>query len=217
MPPIVSFIGWHNSGKTTVAAAVVSYLKEQGYTVGVIKSSSAAGVEFDNPETDTFKHKAAGADCVMFVGPDQMVLQAKRSELSLQTLAHRYFPHVDIVIGEGFKYARQVAKIEVVRDEEKRLKNQVSGIIAVVTDCDIAGDYVFRTDEKTEVGMFVEKRFLADTKGEKEKTALLVNGQKVPIKMFIQEALAGSVAGLVSSLKLKEDVTDIELRITLKK
>lgn len=217
MPPIVSFIGWHNSGKTTVATAVVSYLTKQGYAVGVIKSSSTSGIEFDNPDTDTYKHKVAGAESVMFVGPDQMVLQARRSDLSLQTLAHRYFPHVDIVIAEGFKYARQIPKIEVVRDEEKRLKNEVSGIIAVVTDCNIAGDYVFRADEKTEVGMFIEKRFLADTKGEREKTALLVNGQKIPIKHFIQEALAGSVAGLVSSLKLKEDVTKIELRITLEK
>lgn len=217
MPPIVSFIGWHNSGKTTVAAAVVSYLKEQGYTVGVIKSSSASGIEFDNPDTDTYKHKTAGADCVMFVGPDQMVLQTKRSELSLQTLAHRYFPHVDIVIGEGFKHARQIPKIEVVREEEKRLKNEVSGIIAVVTDCDIAGDYVFRADEREEVGMFIEKRFLAEMKREKEKTALLVNGQKIPINRFIQEALAGSVTGLVASLKLKENVTDIELRIIVDK
>ncbi len=215
MPPIVGFIGWHNSGKTTVAAAVVSYLKAQGYAVGVIKSSSTSGIEFDNPDTDTYKHKAAGADSVMFVGPDQMVLQTRRSELSLQTFAHRYFSHVDIVIAEGFKYARQIPKIEVVRDEDKRLKNEVSGIIAVVTDCDIAGDYVFRTNERTEVGMFIEKRFLADTKSEKEKTALLVNGQKIPINHFIQEALAGSIAGLVSSLKLKEHVSNIELRIVL--
>lgn len=217
MPPIVCFVGWHNSGKTTVAAAVVSYLKDQGYTVGVIKSSSSSGIEFDTPESDTYKHKMAGADSVMFVGPDQMVLQTKRSELSLQTLAHRYFPHVDIVIGEGFKHARQIPKIEVLREEDKRLKYEVSGIIAVVTDCDIAGDYVFRSDEKEEVGMFIEKRFLADVKGEKEKTALLVNGQKISINYFIQEALAGSVAGLVSSLKLKEDIANIELRITLDK
>lgn len=213
MPPIVSFVGWHDSGKTTVAVAVVKYLKEQGYSVGVIKSSSEASVEFDSTDTDTGKHKKAGADSVMFVGPDQMVLQTEKSELTLQTLAHRYFPQMDIVIGEGFKHARQVPKIEVLRDESKSLKGKVTGVIAIVTDCEISGDYVFRTNEKDEVGMFIEKRFLSNKKKDKELTSLLVNGQKIHINRFIQEALAGSISGLVATLKIKERVQDIEIRI----
>lgn len=213
MPPIVSFVGWHDSGKTTVAVAVVEYLKKQGYAVGVIKSSSEPEVNFDNPNTDTGKHKEAGADSVMFVGPDQMVLQTQKSDLTLQTLAHRYFPHVDIVIGEGFKHARQIPKIEVLRDTSKSLKGKITGVIAIVTDHEMSGDYVFRSSEKQEVGMFIEKRFLSDKKKDKEITSLLVNGQKIHINTFIQEALAGSISGLVSTLKIKEDVKDIEIRI----
>jgi molybdopterin-guanine dinucleotide biosynthesis protein B len=76
MPTIVTFIGWHDSGKTTLATQVVNELKKLGYRVAVIKSSSDEGVAFDTPDTDTAKHKLAGADSVMFVGPDQMVLQS---------------------------------------------------------------------------------------------------------------------------------------------
>lgn len=213
MPPIVTFIGWHNCGKTTVAVSVVNYLKKQGYKVAVIKSSSEEKVVFDTEGTDTQKHKNAGADSVMFVAPDQMVLQTDKTDLSLQILAHRYFSDVDIVIGEGFKNARQVPKIEILRDEKKSLKGEVTGVIAVVSDLDISGDYVFRSNESKEIGMFIEKRFISDKKKGSERAVLLVNGQKIPMNSFIQEALAGSVTGLVSSLKLKQDVEEIELRI----
>ncbi|PID76314.1 MAG: molybdopterin-guanine dinucleotide biosynthesis protein B [Deltaproteobacteria bacterium] len=217
MPPVVTFIGCHNSGKTTAASAVVSYLKEQGFKVGVIKSSSKTQARFDSPDTDTGKHKLAGADSVMFAGPDQMVLQTEKTDLSLITLVHRYFSDMDIVIGEGFKNAKKVPKIEVMRDKKKSLKGQVNGIIAVVTDCGISGDYVFRPHEKEEIAMFIEKRFLGGGAKAKEKTALLVNGRKVPINGFIQELLAGSISGMVASLKAAKKIKHIEIRVELGK
>ena len=76
MTALVSFIGWHDSGKTTLAASVVRNLKNMGYRVAVIKSSSQENISFDTPNTDTYKHRQAGADAVMLVAPDQMVLQS---------------------------------------------------------------------------------------------------------------------------------------------
>ncbi len=213
MSSIVTFIGRHDSGKTTLVKRVVSELKKLGYRVAVIKSSNDSGIQFDTPGTDTFMHKEAGADSVMLVAPDQMVLQTKNSGLSLRTLAHRYFPDVDIVIGEGFKTARKIPKIEVFRNRGQRLRDEVHGVIAVATDLEgVAGDYVFRLDEAPEVALFIEKRFLT-RQNSKEATALLVNGNQVPLKDFIQEALAGTVHGFVKTLKLNKDIKEIELRI----
>lgn len=218
MSSIVTFIGWHDSGKTTLASQVVTHLKDMGYRVAVIKSSCESGVQFDCAGTDTARHKEAGADSVMFVGPDQMVLQTANRGLSLRTLAHRYFPDVDIVIGEGFKDARKIAKIEVCRNPEQMLRNEVHGVIAVVTDLeDIAGDYIFRLNESLEISQFIEKRLLSGKGRGIEKAALLINGHKVPLKDFVQESLAGTVHGFVSSLKLVDDITEIELRIKLRK
>ena len=213
MSSIVTFIGWHDSGKTTLAVQVVTELKKLGYNVAVIKSSSDAGIQFDTPGTDTFRHREAGADSVMLVAPDQMVFQTKNSGLSLRTLAHRYFPDVDIVIGEGFKTAKKIPKVEVFRNHDQKLRNEVHGVIAVATDIEgVAGDYVFRLDEAREIALFIEKRFLTQ-KGSREVTTLLVNGNRVPIKDFIQEALAGTVHGFVKTLKLNKDIKEIELRI----
>jgi len=213
MTAIVSFIGWHNSGKTTLAAQVVTHLKDAGLRVAVVKSTDKADIAFDTEDTDTSTHRQAGADEVMLVAPDQMALLADPKKLSLTALAHRYFPDVDIVIGEGFKDARQIAKIEVVRDPGQRLRKEVSGVIAVATDLDISADYVFRMSEAAEIGDFIQKRFIDSEKRRPDKTALLVNGRKIVLKRFIQESLAGVVAGYVETLKTGEDIEEIELRI----
>ncbi len=216
MPSIVTFIGWHDSGKTTLATRVVAELKELGYSVAVIKSSSECGIGFDQPETDTSRHRQAGADGVLLVAPDQTVLQTGQSRLSLRMLAQRYFPDVDIVVGEGFKTARKIAKIEVLRHHRQKMAEEIEGIIAVASDLDgvVAGAPIFGLGQAREIALFLEKRFLRRREGV-EKTTLLVNGRKIPLKGFIQKALAGTVSGFVHSLKLQEEVSRIELHITV--
>ena len=216
MTAIVSFIGWHNCGKTTLAAGVVARLKSMELRVAVVKSSGESNIEFDAPGTDTFTHRRAGADEVMLVAPDQMVLQATPKKLSLTALAHRYFPDADIVIGEGFKKERQIAKIEVISDPRQQLRKEVSGVIGIATDLDISADYVFRLNEAAEIAEFIRKRFIDNEKKHPDKTALLVNGRKIVLKEFIQESLAGVVAGYVGALKIGDDISEIDLRIKLK-
>ena len=215
MTATVSFIGWQDITKNTLAAGVVTHLKRMGLRVAVIKSSDKSDIRFDTPGTDTFVHRRAGAEEVMLVAPDQMVLFAAAKQLSLTTLAHRYFPDADIVIGEGFKEARQIAKIEVITNPEQQLRREVSGVIAVATDLDISADYVFKLNEAAEIADFIRKRFIDDERKRPDKTALLVNGRKIVLKRFIQDSLAGVVAGYIESLKINEELKDIELRIKL--
>jgi len=53
MIPIVSFIGWQNSGKTTIAQQVVAILKEKGFRVAGIKSTHHTSINFDKENSDT--------------------------------------------------------------------------------------------------------------------------------------------------------------------
>jgi molybdopterin-guanine dinucleotide biosynthesis protein B len=216
MSSIVTFIGWHNSGKTTLASGVVAELKKSGYRVAVIKSSNDSGICFDSPDTDTYKHMHAGADGVLLVAPDQMVLQTGKSNLSLRALAHRYFPDVDIVIGEGFKTEKNTAKIEVCRNSDQQLREKVPGVIAVATDLEgIDGDSVFRLDEVKEIAAFIEKQFLVHEDGAAETAVLLLNGNKIPMKASSQDALTSTVLGFVKTQTFYEPVNDIELRIKI--
>lgn len=220
MPPIVTFIGWHDSGKTTLASQVVRHLKQLAYQVAVIKSTKETGIVFDTPGSDTHTHRSAGADAVMLVAPDQMVIMTENRDESLSSIASRYFPEVDIVIAEGFKNDLNVSKIEVFRNSEtgELLRNSVRGVVAVASDKALGGEHIFRLNEADKIASFIEKRFIQDGTQGRSHTSLLVNGKTIPMMTFIQETLAGTICGFVDSLKLDGNPpTSIDIRITLPK
>lgn len=164
MPPVISFIGWHNSGKTTLARQVVARLKEKGYTVAVIKSTKERDIACEPPYTDTARYWASGADSVALLAPDQLIVRSKPPQLDLPALAQRLFPDADIVVAEGFKHAAGVPKIEVRRDATAPLlRDQVNGVIAVATDLPCANGPHFRLDQIEDIAGLIESRFLAPT------------------------------------------------------
>jgi len=217
MVPIVSFIGRHDSGKTTFVREVVTHLKEKGLRVAVIKSTKHTDIEFDREGSDTDLYKKAGADSVTLIAPDQMIIMSDKPDSNLIGIVHRFFLNYDIVIGEGFKHERHIAKIEVIRDDSDPLKDQVNGVIAVVTDQSISRDYIFRPDESKEVTDFIVKKFIEKKKANEEQVLLLVNGKKIPLKSFVQDALASTVHGFVESLKQTGNMQEIDLKIRLPK
>lgn len=163
MIPAITFIGWHNSGKTTLATTVVTCLKQRGYRVAVIKATKEQGIVFDAPGTDTARHRQAGADTVLLVAPDQVTMVGNRTDKSLVELAHLYCVDVDIVIGEGFKGAAGVPKIEVRRETDQPLLcRQVTGVVAMATNLafpEEPGLALFRLDQGREIAEFIEGYF----------------------------------------------------------
>lgn len=215
MIPIVSFIGWQNSGKTTLVRDVITRLRAKGLRVGAIKSSHHEHIDFDRPGTDTSAYREAGAQTIGLLSPDQMVILGGNPGMKLVDIAVRFFADCDIVIGEGFKDERHVAKIEVASTAGELLRDQVSGVIAVISDQPVAGENVFRRDQVAELTEFIATRFLAGD--QPTETVLYVNNRKVPLKGFVQDALAGTVCGFLQSLKQTEAMQDIEVRIRLQK
>ncbi|HBI14504.1 MAG TPA: molybdopterin-guanine dinucleotide biosynthesis protein B [Desulfobulbaceae bacterium] len=215
MIPIVSFIGWQNSGKTTIVREVIARLRAKGLRVAAIKSTHHRDIPFDQPGTDTAAYREAGGQTVALLAPDQMVIIRDNPELKLVDLAFRYFSDCDIVIGEGFKNEHHIAKIEVAQNPDKLLRSEVSGVIGVITDQPVSGENIFSPDQADEVAEFIVGKFLA---GDREtQTVMYVNNRKVPLKGFIQEALAGMVGGFIQTLKQTDAMQDIDIRIRLKK
>ncbi len=141
LPKIISFIGWHNSGKTTLASEVAAECIAKGISVGVIKSTkeSIAEITANSPAdrrkdglatTDTAHYCLTGAD-VLLAASDAIILQKRMVKPSLQELAKCYFADKDLVIGEGFKYEVGVDKIEIYCGGEL-LAGEVVGVCAVV-------------------------------------------------------------------------------------
>ena len=159
MPFVLCFIGWHNSGKTTLVSRVVGLLKARGLQVAVIKSTKERGLVPEPPQTDTAIHRRAGADAVALVAPDQFLLRTAPPAKDLLALVHHYFSAMDIVLAEGFKQAEGVDKIEVRRDAAApRLSEQVAGVVATVTDLPGAEGLVFGPDDITALVDWIEAR-----------------------------------------------------------
>lgn len=131
MPAVISFIGWHDSGKTTLASRVVAELLRRGRKVAVVKSTKERQLSFDHPGTDSALYLQAGA-AILVAGPELLVLQKPEKKSSLKALAARFFADMELVVGEGFKHEEDLAKIEVFRDTGPRLASMVDGVVAVV-------------------------------------------------------------------------------------
>ena len=92
-PPVVAVVGLSNSGKTTVAAALVAALASQGYNVAAVKHCPH-GHESDRLSSDTDRLYQAGA------------LTTRRrvgADLELETVVSAIGGGADIVVAEGFK------------------------------------------------------------------------------------------------------------------
>jgi molybdopterin-guanine dinucleotide biosynthesis protein MobB len=104
LPPIVSVIGWKNSGKTTVAAALVAALVARGHDVAAAKHGHRFRLDTEGTDSWRLRH-GAGARRVLLAGPDEMALMEnwRAGEVSLGGLVRRYLRDADVVVAEGWK------------------------------------------------------------------------------------------------------------------
>ena len=133
---VIGIVGWKNSGKTTLAAALIRELSSRGLTVNSIKHAHHM-VDVDQPGTDSYKHRDAGAREVILAGGQRFAIMHElrgAQEPTLDALLARLSP-CDWVVVEGFK-THSHAKIEVHRREGSRspLFMEDSTIVAVASD-----------------------------------------------------------------------------------
>lgn len=106
MIPIVSFVGYSNSGKTTFLVKVITELKKRGYRVGVIKHDGH-DFEIDHVGTDTWNHRQAGADVVCIASTQQIaMMQTLHKPMTLDEMIP-LIGQVDLILTEGFKQEKK--------------------------------------------------------------------------------------------------------------
>jgi len=111
MTPIVSFVGYSNSGKTTFLVKVIQELKKRGYRIGVIKHDGH-DFEMDHVGTDTWRHGQAGADVVCIASNHKIAIVQRTVKPSSLDEIIPLIHHVDVILTEGFKQ-EQKPQIEV--------------------------------------------------------------------------------------------------------
>lgn len=117
---VISIVGKHNSGKTTLLVALAGELVRRGRKVMTLKHG-AHPVEVDQPGKDTYRHFHEGrVDRVLLEAPGQRVLFERAPiEADPISLVKRFLTDADVVLVEGFKN-HALPKIEVHRKSVHR-------------------------------------------------------------------------------------------------
>lgn len=137
MTPVIGIAGWKNSGKTTLAVKLIGELKRRGYRIASIKHAHHEA-DIDHEDTDTYRHRVAGAAEVALVTGVRWALIHELQEEAEPTLAEilAKLSPADIVVVEGYKW-EAIPKIEVRRQaasQKGAMAPSDPHIIGVATD-----------------------------------------------------------------------------------
>lgn len=153
MLPVISFIGRHNSGKTTVLTEVIKYLTQSGYKVAVIKHAHHR-LDISYKDSELLFH--AGADYVCASSPELVFkYQRQETQANIHDLLSQVPAGFDLVIVEGYKN-EALPKIEVIRGDIDPEPMFLPQTIALVSDFPLpAGINVFSPQAIEEIARFI--------------------------------------------------------------
>jgi len=137
--PVISVLGYKDSGKTLLIEGLVKGLTGRGLKVATAKHISQRGFTMDREGKDTWRHSKAGANPVLSVSEGEIAILMKEGleGLSIDRLLE-LIPKADVFILEGFSWLtlkdERVGKIICVRDEgeSELFKGKVKGDLIAV-------------------------------------------------------------------------------------
>lgn len=139
--PIIGIVGWKKSGKTTLTVRIVEELTRRGLRVATVKHAHHT-FRIDDEETDSARHRRAGAQQVAIVSSKRWALVTE-----LGTAPEPDFADViaalgpaDVIVVEGYKSA-PIRKIEARRTaafDHQPLADTDRNIVAIAADHPIA-------------------------------------------------------------------------------
>lgn len=138
----IGFIGYSNTGKTTLIEKLIPLFRARGLAVSAIKNAHH-GFDMDRPGKDSFRYREAGAGQVLIASTQRWALltETPQAPAPLETLLDGLAP-CDLVIVEGFKSEGQIPRIEVRRstNTEPPIFPNDPNVIAVAADHRVATD-----------------------------------------------------------------------------
>lgn len=226
---IIAVVGTKNTGKTTLVTKIVAELVERGFNVGTVKHTHH---QFDLPERDTGKHKAAGAEVVAGIGSETFISMKDSMDLEKVLLMMKFMKDLDIIVVEGLKESRYakistsefkdeftIANVNLFKMDDAQLKSTVDIAIdrsfGMVNDLnckkcgyDSCDDYIHAK---------IEGKTDAICRSESDRVILKINDTMIPLNPFVRTFIDETVLGMVKSLKTDEfgaeNLNKIELLI----
>ncbi len=161
--PVIGIAGWKKSGKTTLVTRLITELTRRGLKVATVKHAHH-GFQIDEAETDSGRHRRAGAAQVAVVSRDRWAMITELKGAPEPELAEvlSWLDPCDLVIVEGYKGAA-IPKIEVRRSEafgNEPLADRDRMVLAIAADHAAEGHGlpVFSLDDVTGIADFILAR-----------------------------------------------------------
>jgi molybdopterin-guanine dinucleotide biosynthesis protein B len=162
-PPVIGIAGWKKSGKTTLTVRLVAEFSRRGYRVATIKHAHHE-FQIDDGETDSARHRRAGAGQVAIVSGKRWAIVTELGEApepNFEEVVASLDP-ADLVIVEGYKSA-PIPKIEARRAEQltkRPLEADDPLIFAIAADHPVGGASVpvLHLDDIAAIADLITKR-----------------------------------------------------------
>lgn len=215
---IVSIVGKKNTGKTSLTVKVIEELTKRGYNVASIKHSHHS-IEMDKENTDTWKHKQAGANLVVGVGSTTFFNAKKEHDLNRILFMLKHFDEYDFVIIEGYKkynYPKIITSPDV-KDEytiaeidsfniDENGVSQLADLIEQrghdIVDTLFANNCGFNNGET--IAREIRKRNLSIDNLDDIKSYLSIDGKVVGLNRFVSDFIKQSIVGVINTLNLED-------------
>ncbi|MFQ5995854.1 MAG: molybdopterin-guanine dinucleotide biosynthesis protein B [Acidiferrobacterales bacterium] len=134
--PVIGFVAFSGTGKTTLLSKIVPLLSQHGLRVGIVKHAPH-GFDIDRPGKDSYVLREAGAVQTMLASSTRWALMTEaQTQTSFEQLLSRLDHNIlDCVLVEGFKQ-EPFPKIELYRHDlgHPLLYSNDRNIIAIATD-----------------------------------------------------------------------------------
>lgn len=139
---IIQITGYKNSGKTTFAERLIHLLTKRGFRVGSLKHHGHGGTPIGIENTDSEKHRRAGAFLAGVEGEGVFQLAANPPLRFSEMTAIYRMRGTEILVVEGFKYEPHPKIVMLGKPEDVKLLDTLTNIQAVVTaiEIDIKGN-----------------------------------------------------------------------------
>lgn len=197
-PPVIAVVGYSNSGKTRVAAALIRTLTAQGYRIAAVKHCHQ-GHQVDPAGKDSARLFAAGAACVVASSPGQLTsILRVEADTPLEKIVASLDWRYDLVVAEGFK-GSGVPKVLVLGKEP--IAPLPQNVVAVVGDRKGVEDAPFYSFQELDRLAEKIKELLLDGHSRHPAVSLVVDDLPVPLNDFPAKALASVVQGFLKALK----------------
>lgn len=158
--PVISFVGYSGSGKTTFIEKLIPELKKRKIQIAVVEHNSEKELK-ESEGSNSARFTEAGADIVSVSSDNRIVVVEKKDhEPSLSELIS-YIRDVDLIIMEGYK-GEEYPKIGVYRRTEgMELNLPIEELTAAVADVPIDEDLpCFSMDDVGGVAEYVIDHFI---------------------------------------------------------